>query len=151
DDLGVKPDPVSSEVAELLDDIGGGRVTQQPAPGDWVGSVDRDIQRREPVLDDPLNVLRLEVGEGGKIAILEREPVIVVPDVEHLPEPFGKAVDEAEIAAVGAAADSGRLHRYPEGLAQGPFDVEFDLGTIGLANLEDELLFRGEKLPIEKV
>ena len=92
-----------------------------------------------------------EVGERGEVAVAERQAVVVVPDVEHVAQPFGEAVHEAEVAAVGAAPDPGRLEREPERLARRALDIELDLLTVRLADVEQDLLLGGEELPVEKV
>ena len=107
-----------------------------------VGGVHRDVERREPVLDDPLDVPRLEVGQRGEVAVAEREPVVVVADVEHFAQPLGKAVHEAEVAAVGAAADPRRLERDAQRLVERALDVELDLLAVRLADVQEELLPR---------
>jgi hypothetical protein len=47
-------------------------------------------------------------------AVLERQPVVVVPDVQHVPQAFGQPVDETEVAPVGASADAGGFYREPQ-------------------------------------
>src|SRR5262249_23112871 len=83
--------------------------------------------------------------------VLEREPVVIVADIEHLPEPLGQAIDETEIAAVGAAANPGRLDGDAEGLGKRSFNVKMDFLAARLANGEAELLLGGEELPVEEV
>ena len=113
--------------------------------------MDRHVERRQPVFDDPLDVVRLEVGERGEVAVAEGEPVVVVPNVEHVAKAVGQAVHEAEVTAVGAAPDPGRLEADADRLAQGSLDVELDLLAVGLAHVQEELLLGGEELPVEEV
>ena len=111
----------------------------------------RDVERRQPVLDDALDVPGLEIREGCEVAVAEREPVVVVPDVEDVAQAVGQTVHEAEVAAVGAAADAGRLQRHAERLAQRALDLELDLLAAGLAHVQEELLLRRQELPVEEV
>ena len=103
----------------------------------------RHVEGREPVFDDALLVTRLEIGERGEVAVLKGEPVVVVADVENLAQALRQPVDEAEITAIGAAADSWWLDRDAERLGQRALDLEFDLTAVGAANLERELLLGG--------
>ena len=150
-DLGVELDAVLRERAELLDHVGGERIPQQPAADHRIGGVHRDVERRQPVRDDPLDVVRLEIGERREIAVAEREPVVVVADVQRLAKAGRIPLDEAEVAAVGAAADAGRLEREPHRLVQRPLDVELDLLAVGLADVEQKLLVGGEELPVQEI
>ena len=95
--------------------------------------------------------MRLEVGQRREVAVPEGEPVVVVPDVEHVAQAIGQPIHKAEVAAVGAAPDPGRLERHPERLAQRPLDLELDLLPAGLAHVQQELLLGGQELPVEKV
>jgi hypothetical protein len=151
-DLGVKLDAVIGEVAQLRNDLGRLRVAQHPAAHQRVGGVHRHVERRQPVPDDPVDVVLLEVGQRGEIAVAEGEPVIVVADVEHLPNAVGVPLHETEITAIGAAADPGRLDRHAEGFVDGALD--FDLEFVGRLRGPEgklEVLVSGEKLPIEKI
>jgi hypothetical protein len=112
-DLSVEFDAVLRKAAQLRNDVGCGWIAQQiPADG-WVRGVDRNVQRGEPVFDDSLDIAGFEVGKSGEVAVPERQPIVVIADVEHVSEPVRQAVDKAEITAVGAAADAGRLEGNP--------------------------------------
>jgi hypothetical protein len=113
--------------------------------------MDRDIEWREPVFHDPLDIVLLDIGQGCEVAVAEREPVVVVADIEDIAQAFGKAIDKTEVTAVGAAADAGRLQGDAERNGRGPLDVELDLFSVGLADVEEKLVFGGEELPIEEV
>jgi hypothetical protein len=86
--------------------------------------VDGDVQRRQPILEDTAYVSRLQIGERGEIPVTKRQPVIVVPDVERIPEARGQTVHEAEIAAIGTPADGRRLQLHAHRKPFGPLDVE---------------------------
>ena len=150
-DLRVELDAMVGEVPELREDLGRGGIPEQVAAHRGIGGVDRHVERREPELDDPLDVLRLEIGERGEVAVAEREPVVVVPDVEHVAQPVGQAVDETEVAAVGAAPDAGRLERDAQRLTERALDLELDLLAVRLADVEEKLLFGREEFPVQEV
>ena len=71
-----------------------------------VGAVDRDEEGPEALGEDALGIQLGESGEGGEVAVQEREPVVVVLEVEAASHPLGQLVDEAEGAVVVAGADA---------------------------------------------
>ena len=92
--------------------------------------MDRHVERAEPLGDHPLEVGLGEPGEGGEVPVEEAEPVVVVLEVEALPEPRRQLVDEAELAVVVAGAhlvEQRRLHLHPEGLARPLVDLHRQL------------------------
>jgi len=109
------------------------------------------VQGREPVLHDARQVPRLEVREGRKIAVAEREPVVVVADVQSLAQSQRVAVHEAEIAVVGAAPDARRLERHPHRQSLGTLNVVLHFLPRGELRPKHELVVGGEELPIEKI
>ena len=80
--------------------------------------MDRDIEGRKPIADDPLDILRLQIGEGGEIAVAKREPVVIVPNVEDLTEPLRIAIDEAEVAPIGTSTNPGWLEGEPDRIVE---------------------------------
>ncbi len=58
------------------------------------------------LLGDALDVGVGEVGERDEVALQERQPVVVVAQVERAPQPLGELRHEAERAAVAAGADA---------------------------------------------
>jgi hypothetical protein len=112
DDLCVHPDPGFREPLEPRQDLG--RVpgpAKQGMPELRVGGVDRDVERREALLDDPLERDLIEVAERDVVAVQERQPEVVVLHVEALAHALGKLVDEAEDALVRARRDVARARR----------------------------------------
>ena len=81
-------------------------VAQQPGADIGVGRVDADVQRPEPLADDPLEVGLGEAGQGREVPVEKRQPVVVVLQVEALAHPLRQLVDEAERAVVVAGADA---------------------------------------------
>jgi hypothetical protein len=65
-----------------------------------IGGVDADPQRGQPLGHDPFEVGFGEAGERREVPIQEGEAIVVVLDVQALPEPLGELVDEAELAVV---------------------------------------------------
>ena len=86
-----------------------------------VGRVDGDEQRAEPLGEDALGVELGEAGQRGEVPVEERQPVVVVLEVQAASHPLGQLVDEAERAVVVAGADAvedGRGDLDAEGLAR---------------------------------
>jgi hypothetical protein len=115
--------------------------------------VDADVQRAEALVDHPLEVRLGEAGQRGEVPVEEREPVVVVLDVEALPHAGGQLVDEAERAVVVAGADSveqGRGHLGPErlpgllgdlhrALHAAPPQFDVDHGLVGQHPVADDV------------
>ena len=151
DHLAVELDAARGEPRQLLDDVGDARVVEQDLARLPRRGVDRDVERREAVLEDPRDVALLHVGERREVAVGERQPVVVVAHVERLPETLRESLDEAELALVGAAADRRRLELDAERLSLGTLDLVDDLLSVRQARLDDELVLGGEELPVEEV
>ena len=127
----MKCDPSLDEPRELWDDVGCLGVAKQPAADRRVRGVHRHVQRRETVFDDSRRVPRLEVGEGGEVAVAKRQPIIVVADIQRRPQAIRVAVDEAEIAVVPAAPDARRFERHAHREPLGTLNVVLDLPPRG--------------------
>src|SRR5581483_7038068 len=124
-DLGMHPDPAGGQPPHALHQVTADRrrAPQEEVAHDRIGGVDRDVERREPELQDALDLALREVGQRDVVAVQEGEAVVVVLDVEALAEPSRQLVDEAEHALVGAGRDLGRRGRLalePEPLAPLP-------------------------------
>ena len=107
--LRMKCDATFAEPAELRNHVRRFGVSEQPAAHDGIRRMHGDVERRQPVLHDALEIPLLEVGQRGEVAVPERQPIIVVTDIQHLPHALRVAVHEAEVAMIRAAADAGRL------------------------------------------
>ena len=105
-DLRVRLDAERAEPAQLLADIGRGLVAEQIAPQLGLRRMHRDVDRREPLLFEPLPVVLGEVRERDEVAVEEAQPVVVVFHVERLPHALRVALEEAEEAAVVADPDA---------------------------------------------
>jgi hypothetical protein len=73
--------------------------------------VHRDIERREPLGLDAAQLGLSEVGQRDVVAVQEREPEVVVLDVQAASQALGQLMDEAEHALVGAGSDIARAGR----------------------------------------
>ncbi len=92
-----------------------------------VGGVDADVQRRQPLGDHPLEVGLGEPGERREVPVQERQPVVVVLQVQAAAHALGQLVDEAELAVVVAGAnpvEHGARHVDAERLARPLLDRE---------------------------
>src|SRR5688572_10571692 len=101
--------------------------------------MNRDVEGREAILEDSRDVALLHIGERGEIAVRERQPVIVVADVEVSAKPGRKAFDEAELASIGASSNRWRLESDTELLALRALDLVDDFVAVGLPRLDDEI------------
>ena len=149
--LRVELDPALPERAKLGDNFGGVGIPQQPAAYGRVGGVHRDVQGRQPILDDALDVPRLQVREGGEIAVSERQTVVVVADVEGCPHLLGVPVHEAKVTMIGAAADARGFERNPHRHTLGALDVVLDFLPSRRLHVQHEVVIGGEELPIQEV
>ena len=117
-------------------------VAQQVGPELGVGGVDGDEQRAEPLGEHPLEVHLGEAGEGGEVAVEERQPVVVVLQVQAPAHALGQLVDEAELAVVVAGPDpveDGRGDLDPERLARPPWRPGRLTGSSCAATADDEV------------
>ena len=96
-------------------------VAQHLGPQFGVGAVDRDEQGAEAFGEDPFRIELGEPGQRGEVPVQEREPIVVILEVQALPHALGQLVDEAERTVVVAGPDAvehRRGHFDPEGLAR---------------------------------
>ena len=129
-DLAVHLDAVVEQRAEPAQARGAPAVPEHLGPHLGVGGVDRDVERAEPLGDHPLEVGLGEPGEGREVPVEEAQPVVVVLEVEALPQTRRQLVDEAELAVVVAGAhlvEQRRLHLHAEGLARPLVDLHGEL------------------------
>ncbi len=106
DDLRVQADTRPGQSLEAGKDLGG--VTRPPKQGvaeRRIGGMHGDVERRQPLLDDPREGLLVQIAEGDVVAVQERQPKVVVLHVEAAPHSLGKLVNEAEDTLVGAGGD----------------------------------------------
>jgi hypothetical protein len=143
--------PARGEPRELRLDIGNARIVEQHLTRFMIRGVNRHVERRQSVLQNPLDVLVLHVGERREVSIREGETIIVVTDIERLAETGWQSFDETELAAVRAAPHGRRLQRETQRLAVQSLELVDDRLAIGLAGLDDELFVGGEKFPVEEI
>ena len=77
--------PASSSAREPAQARRAAPVAQEPGAHLGVGRVDADVERAEPLGDDALEVGFGEAGQRGEVAVQERQPVVVVLQVEAAP------------------------------------------------------------------
>ena len=81
------------------------RLRSMRGPHVGVGGVDAHVERRQPLGDHPLEVGLGEAGQRGEVPVEERQPVVVVLQVQAAAQARRQLVDEAELAVVVAGAD----------------------------------------------
>ncbi len=120
-------------------------VAQHRRPQLGIGRVDRDVQRRQALGDDPFEIGLGEPGQRREVPVQEAEPVVVVLEVQAAAHPLGQLVDEAELAVVVAGADAvehGAGHLGPERLARRLGDRRLDLDAVAREQQVDVGLVR---------
>ena len=117
--------------------------------------MDGDEERAQALGEDALGVELGEAGQGGEVPVEEREPVVVVLQVEAAPHALGQLVDEAERAVVVAGADAvedGRGDLDAERLAGVLVDAhQPGQRRAGAADQDAEVARVGEALEIDDV
>ena len=109
----------------------------------------------EALGEDALGVELGEAGQGGEVAVQERQPVVVVLEVEAPAHALGQLVDEAERAVVVTGPDAvedGRGDLHPERLPRLLVDPH-DPGQrrAGAAHEDAEVARVAESLEIDDV
>jgi hypothetical protein len=115
--------------------------------------VDADVERAEPLGQDPFEVGLGEPGEGGEVPVQERQPVVVVLEVEAAAQARRQLIDEAELAVVVAGAhpvEQGRVHLDAQRLARPLGDLDERLEPTP-AHLDVELGLVDQRTPFEQV
>ncbi len=128
-------------------------VAQHRRPQLGIRRVDRDVQRRQALGDDPLEVGLGEPGQCREVPVEEAQPVVVVLEVQAAAHPLGQLVDEAELAVVVAGADAvehGAGHLRSERLAGQLGDRHLDLDAVAREEQID-LGLVGPQLPFDDV
>ncbi len=111
-DLGVHPDPGSGESFHPRQDLGTvSRAAEERVAERRIGRMYRDVERRQPLRLDALEGRLVQVGQRDVVAVQERQPEVVVLDVEALAQAARILMDEAEDALVGARRDVARPRR----------------------------------------
>src|SRR5262249_29257880 len=105
-----------------------------------------NVERRQPLRLDPLELVLLEIGERDVVAMEEGEPEVVVLDVETPAHAARQLVDEAEHALVAARVDLPRPRRLELEAQVGPRPPEQRraLPSVALQGKPELLLARME-------
>ena len=147
--------PPSSSTSQPAQAGGALGVAQHARPQLGVGGVDGDEERAEALGEDALRIELGEAGEGREVPVEEREPVVVVLQVQAAAHALGQLVDEAERAVVVAGADAvedGRGDLDAEGLAGGLVDPhQPGQRRPGAADQDAEVARVGEALEVDDV
>ncbi|MPN08193.1 hypothetical protein SDC9_155474 [bioreactor metagenome] len=64
--------------------------------------MNRNIDRADPLFDDPLDILFPDVRQGHVISRQKGKPCIIVFEIQSVPHSFWQLIDEAEYALIAA-------------------------------------------------
>jgi len=87
----------------------------------------------------------------AKFPYAKREAVVVIANVERTAQSLRQALHKAELTAVCAPANRGRLELQAHGLAFRTFDVVYDALAVGERGLDFEGVLGGQEFPVEEV
>src|SRR5215510_2118014 len=145
-------DAALDEVFHLRDDVDLPVDAEHVRAQVRVGRVNRDVLRRQPLLD---HALYLGLGDSRQrliVAVHEREPDVLVAHPQRRARAFGVLLDEAEDAIVAALPRRHRLEIEAPGFALVLFDLDPPFFAAGLDDLDRQFLFsRGQELEVERV
>ncbi len=116
--------------------------------------VDRDVQRREVLLDDAVDVLVGEVRERDEVPLQKREAVVVVAEVERRTHVLGEHRHEAEGAGVLADVDLVEEDVCEvDTPAFREVALEHDVArvSLGVDDLQLDHVLVGEPLPVDDI
>jgi len=113
--------------------------------------VNRDVERRKTLVEDPLELRLAQVGQRDEIPVHEREDVVVVLDEELAPHALRVLIHEAEDAVVVAALRLARLELHSErnAVLAHPFDLA--RGAVGRKDPQAEGLLRDLRAEVDFV
>ena len=92
------------ERVQIAQHASGVLVAHHPHAQLGVGRVDRNVDGRDAHFHDALNLRGREVGERDVVTVQKRQPLVVVLEIQAFAQAARVLVDEAEDAAVAAAA-----------------------------------------------
>ena len=107
--MAVHVDARLRQAAHDVDGFSGVPVAHQLPPQLRVGGVNRDVDGRDAQVDDALDLPWGQVGEGHIVAQQKGQAVIIVLEIEGIPQPFGHLIHKAEDAVVGTPV--GMIHQ----------------------------------------
>src|SRR5579863_10721598 len=102
------------------------------------------------VFEDALDVAFSDVRERREVAVRERQPIVIVAQIQRLAETWWEAFDKEELATVRALANRWRFQLDAERLAIRPLDL-VDHGLPILPRLDLERVVRAQEFPVEKI
>ena len=127
DQLTVHRDAGLRESRQQLERFPGTRIAQHLHAQLRIRGLHRNIEGRNVHFEDALHVLLGQIGHGNVVAHQERQPRVIVLDIQRVAHALGQLVDEAEHAAIGAA-----LHL----IHQIMLEVQPQRLTLGLAHAD---------------
>ena len=151
--LAVHLDAVVEQGPQPAQAGGAAPVAQHLGPHPGVGGVDADVERAQALGQHPLEVGLGEAGEGREVAVQERQPVVVVLEVQAAPQARRQLVDEAELAVVVAGAhpvEQRRVHLDAERLARALVDLDERLEATP-PHLDRQVGLVDQRAPLEQV
>ncbi len=123
-DLRVHLDAARDQRVELLDDVATALHPQRGHANFRLRGVDAHVQRREALLEDPVEAARTQVRQRDVTPVGEGQPEVVVLEEQGVACPRRVAVDEAERALVRALPDDIRRRHYAQRLPGRLLDLE---------------------------
>ena len=145
--------PWSSRARSQRRLVAAARVAQHAGPQRRVGRVDADVQRRQALGDDALEVGLGEAGQRREVPVQEAQPVVVVLQVQAAAQALGQLVDEAELAVVVARPDpveQRTRHLGAERFAGPLVDVELEVDPAA-GDLQADYGLVGPQAPLDDV
>lgn len=128
-------------------------IPQQVLTNRRVGRMNRHVQWAELLCDGALKVGLCEARQRGVVAIQERQPIVVVLEIQTLSQARRQLIDEAELTVVVTRSDlvkEGRVHFDPDRTAYVAVDVDIEMQTIA-ENLERHFGFIDERSVLKNV
>ena len=96
----------SLKIVELFSNSGRTGAAQHLGTQLRVHALHRDKQRRQMKLLDALEIVRPHICHRDKVAVKERQTIVIILDGKTLAHMRGNHIDKAEIAVIGAVADA---------------------------------------------
>ena len=106
DDLATDFDPVVEECSKPAQTHPAARILQHPVPDVVVGCVNRHVQRRQSLGNDPFQIGFGEAGKGREVAVEKAQPIVIVLEIQTSTHALRKLIDEAKLAVVVARANT---------------------------------------------
>src|SRR5262249_47045849 len=123
-DLAVELDTLAGQPGDLLHHTVIFRISQHDGAKLRLGCMNGDVQRRQPLFDDPLHLRFVDVRERQVISKKERETIVLILDVEGTTNILRILVYKAEDALILARQRLDRFELEPERLPLAPYKCD---------------------------